>query len=850
MNTITRIIIIFLLSISAVRAQVDDFVFSPINVLQGLSDNQIRYIVQLPDGRMVFKTSGNINIYDGASFKYIHQTSNNIYPLKSYNGFYRIYQGKDSLLWIKDTYKLMCVDLRTEQYVSNLDAYFKNKKFKKPIEDLFVDSNQRLWFLISGKLYKDDSLITIDLSNNHGNLQDLTSDENKLYLFYNTGEVICYDLKTKSKHYSKTAYSSEQQALFRNTSMVVKGNKGFYQLRNGTKGGFFFFDTKKKSWTQLLETDYTLNTLVVNSDDTAYISCTNGIWIINCINGEKRYLPALKKVDGGILNTEISTLFYDKQDGLWLGTFNQGLLYYHPNRYKFNYIGRSYFNVDAVKDIIAQSFAEDKAGKIYIKCKSAIYRYDFSAKNDTKLTAIASSLLPKEVLAKFNETDKNKTISLTDVRGWKWTGTPDGLKLFNPKKQKETIFYTQDGLSNNFIHSILEDRNNAIWVTTSYGITKLEIDPKSEKIHFTKFNSNSGTLDGEYSDGAAFEATDGTLYFGGINGFNILKSDTSISEKLPFKPVFTNLFLRGEKIEPGKIYDDRIILSKAASYSNEIALSYNQNFITFEFSGLNYQNPSQTFYRYQLEGIDSDWLENSNSDGILKISYTNLPAGKYKLKVMASSNNGQWKGLASELLITIHAPWWKTTFAYFVFISFFLGLIYTAIYFYISYTRKKMERNHREDVLLLRIRNLIEQCDFLQTEKETYLTQIPLNATKSVENTTENKADNSFLAKALELVEKNLEASDYSVEQLSRDLCMDRTGLYRKLISLLDKSPSLFIRNIRLQRAAALLLEEELSISEIAEKVGFSSSSYLSKCFQEMYGCRPSEYAEKSRKST
>lgn len=47
----------------------------------------------------------------------------------------------------------------------------------------------------------------------------------------------------------------------------------------------------------------------------------------------------------------------------------------------------------------------------------------------------------------------------------------------------------------------------------------------------------------------------------------------------------------------------------------------------------------------------------------------------------------------------------------------------------------------------------------------------------------------------------------YSVEQLSRDLCMERTGLYRKLVNLLDQSPSLFIRNIRLQRAAQLLTE-------------------------------------------
>jgi hypothetical protein len=99
-------------------------------------------------------------------------------------------------------------------------------------------------------------------------------------------------------------------------------------------------------------------------------------------------------------------------------------------------------------------------------------------------------------------------------------------------------------------------------------------------------------------------------------------------------------------------------------------------------------------------------------------------------------------------------------------------------------------------------------------------------------------------------VEKNLHVPGYSVEQLSRDLCMERTGLYRKLVAMLDQSPSLFIRNIRLQRAAQLILEGSLSITEIAERTGFSSSSYLSKCFQEIYGCRPSEYAEKMQKST
>ncbi|GGF29441.1 helix-turn-helix domain-containing protein [Flavobacterium limi] len=856
MNPLSRIIIIILLSIHVAGAQSGNIVFSPINVLQGLSDNQVRYILQLSDGRMVFKTSGNLNLYDGANFKYIHQTAAHVFPLKGYDGFYRIYKGGDSLLWIKDTHKLMCVDLRTEKYIPTPEFYFKNKGFKKTVEDLFIDSNSRLWLLNMGRLYKNNSSEFIHVKANDGNLQDLASKKNNLYCFYSTGAVVCYDLKTKRKHYSISAYSSAEYANFKNTSMVVAGNKGFYQLRNGTKGGFFFFDIQKRSWKKILETSYTLNTLAVTADQKAYISCKTGIWIIDCLSGEKRYIPTLKKVDGGTINTEISTVFYDKQGGLWLGTFNQGLLYYHPSRYKFNLIGHSYFHVKDSKDITVESFAEDNKGTIFIKCSDLIYQYHHAAED--KIILVPSVAVPKEVLKKFNQ---NKTsygrihTSLSDVRGWKWTGTQDGLKLFIPKKKKEKLFYTQDGLSNNFVHALLEDRNKNIWVTTSSGITKLQIDSVSQKISFTKFTSHEGTLEGEYSDGAVFQASDGTLYFGGINGFNTLKTDNEVNEKLPFRPVFTNLFSRGEKIETGFKYDGRIILQQTASNTQKVELSHEQNFLTFEFSALNYKNPSQTRYRYQLVGIDNGWRESSagsqneniGTGSKLKASYTNLQHGKYIFKVMSSGSRDQSSRI-SELEITIHAPWWKTTSAYILFTLFLIGLIGTGIYLYISATRKKLEQSYREDLLLVRIKNLIEQCNYLEAEKDSYLSQT--NVIESSIQKNENKADEAFLAKALEQVEKNLGTANYSVEDLSRDLCMDRTGLYRKLIALLDKPPSMFIRNVRLQRAAGLILEGELSISEITEKVGFSSPSYMSKCFQEMYGCKPSEYAEKSRKST
>lgn len=781
--------------------QANNYVFTLIDASKGLSDNQIRYILQLPDDRMVFTTSGNVNIFNGMRFIYLHRSSEHIYPLSKYDGSYRIYQSGDSILWIKDNHKLMFIDLHKETYQTNLDHYFQNRGIDQPVDDLFIDAQGRLWLLLSDGLQLANTSERLDLSSHQGNLQDLAAEGNLLYLFYSTGEVSCYDMITKKRLYSVSAYPAEERVLYQNTSLVIRGNDGFYQLRNGQKGGFFFFDLRKRTWKKLLEQNYRLNTLILDKEGIAFISCMHGIWMINPKNEERQYIPVLKTRDGKTIATEISTLFYDRQGGLWIGTVNRGLLYYHPSRYKFNYVG-------------------------------------------------SASSLPPEVLNKLNNADKptfqgkTYTAVCTDVRGWTWAGTPDGLELFVPEIETKRVFYVEDGLSNNFVHAILEDRYHNIWVTTSHGISKIQVDSITKKIHFANFNTFDGTLNGEYSDGAAYEAADGTLYFGGVEGFNIIHPEHSFSPELPLKPIFTVLHLYGEEVKTGKTYGDRIILSKAPSYTEELELAYNQNFLTFEFSAPNYRNQTQTRYRYQLEGIDKRWCEASSNeqgkerDGILRISYTNLPPGEYSLKVMASDNGSQWDGAVTELKITIQTPWWKTPIAYILYLSVLLIILIAGIRLYVYRTRKKLERQHKEEILLLRIRNLIDQCNQYESEQKTR--SIPQK----------ESPDTAFLTRAMEQVEKNINIPSYSVEQLSKDLCMDRTGLYRKLITLLDQSPSLFIRNIRLRKAAQLILETNLSIAEIADKVGFSSSSYLSKCFQEMYGCRPSEYAVKQEEST
>ena len=102
--------------------------------------------------------------------------------------------------------------------------------------------------------------------------------------------------------------------------------------------------------------------------------------------------------------------------------------------------------------------------------------------------------------------------------------------------------------------------------------------------------------------------------------------------------------------------------------------------------------------------------------------------------------------------------------------------------------------------------------------------------------------DERFVADATAFVEKNISDTDLSVEQMSQELGMSRVKLYRRTVSVTGKTPSEFIRLIRLRHAEQLLAKSQLNISEIAYLVGFSSQRYFSKCFKELYGCLPSEY--------
>lgn len=785
-------------------------IYSRLDASDGLSDNQVVHILQLEDGRMVFTTHGNINLYDGMRFHYIHRNDSNVYELSNYRGAYHVYIGENDLLWVKDFKRVWCLDVKHERYLDSPESIFRDYGLKDKVLDLFVDSEKRLWFFTEKGLWHKDAKKYITTPSDAGELQDLDVMNNRLYLFFNIGEILCYTIENGTLLYRKAAYTESERHLYNKTSLVVKGNGGiFYQLRYGSRSGFFAFDTSTEKWELLMTSQQQLCTLIVPNEEEAFISTTNGIWQVNLKNGEHQFHASIRLTDGSDLSTTFNTIFRDRQGGIWLGTGNKGIFYTHPERFKF--ISANNIQELGIEEEYAQALL-----------------YEQSHTNSFKGQ-------------RYNDV-------YTDSRGWTWCGTSDGLVLYKSDNLPAQKYYTEDGLTNNFIHAITEDCHQQIWIATSYGLTRINVIGKDENITFTNYRHHEGTLKGEYRNQTAINLPDHRILIEGIDGWTLFHPDSIKFPVQNFCPLLIGLSLHGTPLTiSSDSTEEKASVKHAIPYIRHHVFKHHQNNINLDFSALNYAWPSRTHYRYRLiHATDSTWYTARpyptgnliDTKGNLHLNYSALQPGEYKMQVMASTEGHSWNGPVTEFSFVILAPWWKTKTAYTIYSLTILFLIIAAIYLYLWQSKQRIMRKHKEDILMLRIQHLIERCDSYERENTDKKVCQP-----SVEEPPINAHDSIFLNKAVAFVEANLNNPNYTVEQLSKDLCMERSGLYKKLNNLMDKSPSLFIRSIRLKRAANLILEGEMSISEIAEQVGFSSASYMGKCFIEEYHCKPSEYA-------
>lgn len=142
--------------------------------------------------------------------------------------------------------------------------------------------------------------------------------------------------------------------------------------------------------------------------------------------------------------------------------------------------------------------------------------------------------------------------------------------------------------------------------------------------------------------------------------------------------------------------------------------------------------------------------------------------------------------------------------------------------------------------LFTRINNLLEQRKRI---RQKYISDQNFN--QKLENL--STADDDFIKKTIDLIEANIDKVNFSTEQLANLLFLSRTQLHRKILAITGQPPGEYIRMIKLKKAAVMLAEKRLPVTQIAFEIGFSSPAQFTRAFKKQFDCLPSEYPSKSK---
>lgn len=808
------LIMVFLLSSLTALAEdsTRDRRFRVINAADGLADNSAQTIKCTFSGRLVVSTIGHINFYDGSGFTHI-SSGDSRYLLPKYKGHYHLYFDDSHHLWLKDKGMVTCVNMLTEQFVSDIGSIFQAQGVKGHVEDMFVDSSGSIWLVQGNNIYSRHGKVSLPLRKGRV-LQDMDISDNIVLLFYDDCQVDVYDIIAKKKLYSTNSLNHEEVKDYQESSVIYKYRNGFFQIRNGNnKAVLMWFDLGTRQWTKVLSTDYYLSNMTVK-DDVLYISSAYGYWTYDTDSRQIEHYEMIKLTDGRELLTDMNCIEFDRQGGMWIGTEKRGLLY-------SKYI-KSPFNVMTWDNPLSVKYAE---------MMDKVCTYDMLVKGH-----------------RLNCTYK-------DSRGWIWVGSLNGLYYFKPGQKDSICVKKEDGMVNDVVHSIIEDGKHNIWVSTSNGIVGLVI--KNGKVTFVNSFINSDGIPAEaFVNGRAMRLDDGTIVMQALDhvvSFNPMKMSIMEGNNILLHPKFVRLQVNGTNIFAGTEIDGRVVTEKAVSRLNMIELPSTQNSLSLKFSSLNYFRPIQTYYRYRVSGLQDKWVMLSyynskglvDKNGILHLPLIGLKPGNYMVEVQASMYPGKWTTPPVKVVVKIKEPWWRTTGLTLLISGVFLILIIWNIVIFSGNSRLKMKRNVSEVELFRRIDGFISRAESCRMEKQMR---------RSVNDESEDVTSGADLDK--DAVELLMELVPYSrngkldhnvLVQLAMKKRIKLTDIYDIITNNIFRSPALLTMAMLLEKASRDLIESGMTVEEIAEKNNFASPNYFIAMFFRRYGMTPLQWRSEGK---
>lgn len=360
-------------------------------------------------------------------------------------------------------------------------------------------------------------------------------------------------------------------------------------------------------------------------------------------------------------NDKVYDIFCDYKQRMWIATFGGGLNLAVPK--DGTCIFKNFLPQQEIRVI-----AGDKNNWMWIGTVSGLYVFHpdsllVSPNNYYYYNQDNSKLQGVEVKSLYN-----------DSKGRMWIGTlGGGISVCKPLNNYNDLQFTQyttsNGLANDVVQAIIEDKEAKLWISTEFGMSRF--DPDNET--FKNFFFSNSTLGDIYSENSALSLPDGRLLFGSDNGLVVIHPEKIVSPGTVSDIVLTNLKINGTPVQPN---EENSPLSSTLNYTDAIKLKHYQNSFVIEFSTFDYSIINGAKYTYKLEKFDKEWSEPS---ALNFAAYKNLSPGTYTLRVKAYNTSGVWSEKEAALQIVIVPPFWKSGWAYMIYAVFAFIALYTAL---------------------------------------------------------------------------------------------------------------------------------------------------------------------------
>ncbi len=456
-----------------------------------------------------------------------------------------------------------------------------------------------------------------------------------------------------NKGFNLIADSKSRSDLDHNTISIFKSKRGDLLIGSLTEG--LYRRISGGGMEKIPQIANTRINTIYEKGNTLFVGTNQGIYLIKDGNFANAF-QAFK-------SDKITAIHVDSQDNLWIGTQQKGLKMTHypddPRLEKCRVYSEEQKGSYFLENNRINQIKEDQQGSIWLATYSGLNLLNKTTGGFVPHHQLLTEKLPSVIINALYF--KGNTLYLATPLGFAELG------LRNKKLTLNALYNARNGLTNDFICSIEEDKTGQFWLSTTTSITRFNPTTKG----FVNYDREDGVLINSFHIASSFRDADGELFFGGANGV-IRFRPSEISRTFPIpQVVWTKLMVNNQAIEAGEEINGEVVLTRNIQYTDQIELSYRQNHLSLSFAANDFFGADNITYHYKLRGFQDRWV---NLSGKNEINFTGLGPGTYELLVKASRNNQDWSPV-KQLSIVVGVPPWLTWYAFVFYFGLLVGVL-------------------------------------------------------------------------------------------------------------------------------------------------------------------------------